>query len=343
MNFLRRQRKTLLTVVFIVLVFVLLFFFIDPAEIWREFQNTDWRLLAVAWVFLLAGILLISARWRYFLHYVPDYRTVLKSDGMSHATTCLSPIPSAALRVITISRLSVVTMAQASTGMIVDRLLESIMRVFCLLLAVAVYARLLVSPVALAGNLAVVVAGLLLIFWLISRPVQVERALTGWARYLPGVEVKKVQPMIARLIQGFVLAGSPARFLTALGITIVMWGCFFIFQALVLVAMNLGLDTRQVAALSLAVLAVAPPSAPAMPGIYHGVVVASLALLGILNASSLTAYAILSHALYLALWLPLGIWGFLRSDLRLRDLVRLQRAAPSAAGGDAAHNEAGQE
>lgn len=337
-DFLRRYRRVLLTVGLILLVIFLLQFFIDPAEIWREFQNTDWRWLVAAWVFLLAGVLLISVRWRYLLHNIPAYPLVLKADGMGHAATCLSPIPSAAVRVVTTNRLTTITVAQASTGMIVDRMLDQIMRIVCLLLALAVYARLLVSPAALAGNLAVVAAGLLAIFWLISRPAQVEKTLVRWTQRIPGVEADRAHSLISRLVQGFVLAGSPARFLTGLGITLVMWSLFFGFQSLILVGMDLGLEAREITALSLAALALAPPSAPAMPGIYHGVIVAGLSLLGILDASSLTAYAILAHALYLLLWLPLGMWGFLSSDLRLRDLVSNLSGRASTTSGDGAQH-----
>ena len=343
MSFLRRHRRTLLTLLLILVVVFGLLYFIDPQEIWREFQNTDGGWLAVAALFLIVGVVLVSVRWSYLLHWEPKFSEVIKSDGMGHATTCLSPIPSAPLRVVTISRVTKVTIPQATTGMVVERLLEQVMRIACLLLALAVYARLLVSPLALAGNLAVVTVIFVLMFWVISRPVQFEKILVGWAVRIPGLETGKTQTFISRLVQGFVLAGSPARFLAAFGMSIVMWACFFMFQALVLVAMNLGLEVREITALSLAALALAPPSAPAMPGIYHGVIVAGLSLLSILNVSSMTAYAILAHAMYLVLWLPLGMWGFLTSDLRLRDLIKRRSGGPLTAGSNPAQDQTSQE
>lgn len=343
MSFLRRNRRILLTILLILVIVFLLQYFIDPRQIWAEFQKTDWRGLAAAWVFLLIGVVLVTVRWLYLLHWKARFLAVFKSDGIGNATTCLSPIPSAPLRVITVSRLTEITIAQATTGMVVERMLEQLMRIVCLLLALAVYARLLVSPVALMGNLIAVVVLVVLIFWLISQPTRVEKTLVNWSLRIPGLEAGQARPAIIRTVQGFVLAGSPARFFAGFGITIVMWSCFFFFQALVLVAMNLGLEVREITAISLAVLAIAPPSAPAMPGVYHGVVVAGLSLLGILDVNTLTAYAILSHALYLLLWLPLGLWGFMRSDFRLHDLASRRTAVGSTTGGDAADYQSSQE
>jgi uncharacterized membrane protein YbhN (UPF0104 family) len=178
--------------------------------------------------------------------------------------------------------------------------------------------------------------GILLLFWLLRRPDQAVAVLSGWLGRIPRVGSARAHSLVTNLVQGFILAGSPGRFLLALLLSVGMWASFFVFQALILVALGQDLDLRQITALALATLAVAPPSAPAMPGVYHGVVVASLSLLGILDAVTLTAYAILGHALQLSYWLVMGVWGITSSNLRLGELINFGRLDTSgSASGDA--------
>lgn len=336
---LRRTRKYWLPLLLIAAVILVFALWIDPEEILEVLGQADWRYVAVAGLFLLTGVLLLSLRWRYLLHNRAAYPDVLKSDGMSNLTTSLGPIPAPPLRVITISRISPVTITAATSGMMVDRLLEQLMRLSCLLLALFLYAQLLISPAALAGNILGLLLGLLLLFWLLRRPDQAVAVLSGWLGRIPRVSPDRAHGLVSNLVQGFILAGTPGRFLLSLLLSIGMWGCFFVFQVIILAALGLELDIRQAAAIALAVLAVAPPSAPAMPGVYHGVVVASLSLLGILGAAELTAYAILSHALQFALWLVLGTWGLAASNLRLSELLQFGRTQVSGAtSGDAADN-----
>jgi hypothetical protein len=73
--------------------------------------------------------------------------------------------------------------------------------------------------------------------------------------------------------------------------------------------------------LSLAVLVIAPPSSPAMPGVYQGVVIAFLLLFGLVNAETATAYAILIWVVMLLCLLVLGGCGVVRTDLRLKQLA----------------------
>lgn len=346
-NTLRRTRKYWLAVLIIAAVILVFTVWIDPAEIVAVIRQADWRYLAAAGLFLLAGLLMLSLRWRFLLHNQAAYRDVLKSDGMSFFTTSLAPIPAPPLRVITISQISPVTLTAATSGMVVDRLLEQLMRLSCLLLALFLYAQLLISPVALAGNLVGLLLGFLLLFWLMRYPDQAVAVLSGWLGRIPRLGSARAHSLVSNLVQGFVLAGTPARFLLALLLSVVMWLCFFVFQALVLTALGQGLDVRQTAALALATLAIAPPSAPAMPGVYHSVVVASLSLLGVLDATVLTAYAILAHLLQFGYWMTVGIWGLSTSNLRLGELLRFGRVnaasndssdASRAPGGDAPDN-----
>ena len=85
--------------------------------------------------------------------------------------------------------------------------------------------------------------------------------------------------------------------------------------------MDVRLSQGEMLTLAMAVLVVAPPSAPSMPVIYQGVVIGILALLGITDVETIAAYAIAVWLVQFVYLLGLGIWGLKRTDLKLKELV----------------------
>ena len=60
---------------------------------------------------------------------------------------------------------------------------------------------------------------------------------------------------------------------------------------------------------------------PVLDGVYQGVLVAFLLLFRITVANTLTAYALMVFVVMLIIWLILGSWGLIRTQLNLRDLI----------------------
>ena len=85
--------------------------------------------------------------------------------------------------------------------------------------------------------------------------------------------------------------------------------------------MDVRFSQAEMVTLAMAVLVVAPPSAPSMPVVYQGVVIGFLALLGIGDAETVAAYAIAVWLVQFICLLGLGIWGLRRKDLKLKELV----------------------
>jgi hypothetical protein len=100
-----------------------------------------------------------------------------------------------------------------------------------------------------------------------------------------------------------------------------IWGSFFVFQFLTLIALDTELSLFEQISISLAVLALAPPSAPTQPGIYHASVVAPLGAIG-LETTGLTAYAVVLHIQEMVLMTAFGIVGVIHSKA-LQDLLRI--------------------
>jgi hypothetical protein len=135
----------------------------------------------------------------------------------------------------------------------------------------------------------------------------------------------RVRASLERLLAGLALATSPRRLVQGAACSLGAWALFWLFHALALLALRLPLTPREVLTLSLGALALAPPSAPTSPGVYHASIVVPLALVGY-SQTTLTAYTVVLHALLMLWLLPLGALGMARSGVSAREV--LPTAAP---------------
>jgi hypothetical protein len=78
--------------------------------------------------------------------------------------------------------------------------------------------------------------------------------------------------------------------------------------------------------ISLGSLALVPPSASTLPGIFQVSMVAPLALMGY-DTALLTSYSLVLNTITLIVVILLGIWGTLASGLTLRQLADQTEAA----------------
>jgi len=107
---------------------------------------------------------------------------------------------------------------------------------------------------------------------------------------------------------------------TAVLYSLGMWGLFLLFYASGFLSLGLRLDSREIFAMSAIVLAVLPPSTPAMIGVYQGLIVAILLPFGFFDVNTATAYGIVVFGAQLAVWMVLGIWGLKRTDIKISKL-----------------------
>lgn len=83
------------------------------------------------------------------------------------------------------------------------------------------------------------------------------------------------------------------------------------------------MNIRQIVAMSATVLAILPPSTPAMIGVYQGIIVAILLPFGFFDVNTATAYALLMFGAQLVVWSILGIWGLRRTDIKISKLSQV--------------------
>jgi hypothetical protein len=165
-----------------------------------------------------------------------------------------------------------------------------------------------VSVWSVAGALVFLGGMYLFMLWMIWRREFVLARFPRWLARLPRVKEGAARQALSNLIDG--LAGiSSARYLIVLMIwSCITWGLFWAFHFGVLVAIGVDIDQQTMLAISLGSLALVPPSATTLPGIYQASMVVPLVLLGY-NENLLTSYALILNAVEMSLILLLGIWG----------------------------------
>jgi len=97
-------------------------------------------------------------------------------------------------------------------------------------------------------------------------------------------------------------------------------GIFLLFYAFGFQSLGIRLDTWEIVAMSATVLAILPPSTPAMIGVYQGIIVAILLPFGFIDVNTATAYGLLIFGAQLVVWVILGILGLRRSDIKISKL-----------------------
>ena len=313
--------RTWLFVAAALLAVILLAAFLNLQALFEQLGSADWTLLLSAAGCLVAGYLVFGLRWSYILRSKPGLAPAFHSNNLSDLITLMTPIPAVALRVVSIAQISPVTYEEAIPGMAVDRLLDIAMRVISLVLVTILATSRALTFVTLLLTVAIIALLLGAIILLAHNGDAIASRISSWLSRSKRVRGQRVKRFLTGLVQGLTSIGSTKRLIVALLISIIMWILFLGFQYLGWEALGVKLNPEDMLVLSLAVLVVAPPSSPAMPGVYQGVVIASLLLANLVNGETATAYAILTWVVMLVCLLVLGVWGVTRTDLRLKHLA----------------------
>jgi uncharacterized protein (TIRG00374 family) len=310
------------TVAAIAAILILFAVFVDWRTVANQLRRSDWRYLIAASIALLIGLALYAARWRALLTTKLRWRSTFHAANVGHAVNTLIPMRAGEpARIVMLGRSESASIAEVTSSVVVERLFEQIMRLTALVSAVAVGAGLTVSPGTIVGALAFVSLALGGMIWLIRNR---ENVLARWPVALariPRVTESGARQLLASILAGLAGVASPRQLIVGLTWSLLTWACFAIFHALALLALQLNLPTPQLVSMSLGALALAPPSAPTQPGVYHASVVVPLTAIGFDNAT-LTAYAVILHALQMAWMVGLGLWAVWHSGASAKELFQ---------------------
>jgi len=318
------KKRLLLALVVTLVIGAVFFWLVDLEQVIALLQAAEWRLLAAAIGALIFSYVLMAVRWRYLLANRTGFFPSFHAINISNLVNSLTPIPEIAVRVLITGSGTDVSIPGATSGMLVERSLEQVMRVLAFILALLTGYVISFQTGSIIFNVGLVLGLLVLMFWLIRNAETFVGKIQILLRRFPKLNQQQVDNALEDLVTGLRTAGGPWQLTYTWLMSFAIWGAFFIFAYLVLLGLKIHLPVEQLAAIALLTLAVAPPSAPGTPGLYQATIVGALSLVAGFNPALMTAFAIMIHILQVIPLFFLGIWGALGMDISLRTVYRQQ-------------------
>jgi len=318
------KKRLLLALVVTLVIGAVFFWLVDLEQVIALLQAAEWRLLAAAIGALIFSYVLMAVRWRYLLANRTGFFPSFHAINISNLVNSLTPIPEIAVRVLITGSGTDVSIPGATSGMLVERSLEQVMRVLAFILALLTGYVISFQTGSIIFNVGLVLGLLVLMFWLIRNAETFVGKIQILLRRFPKLNQQQVDNALEDLVTGLRTAGGPWQLTYTWLMSFAIWGAFFIFAYLVLLGLKILLPVEQLAAIALLTLAVAPPSAPGTPGLYQATIVGALSLVAGFNPALMTAFAIMIHILQVIPLFFLGIWGALGMDISLRTVYRQQ-------------------
>lgn len=316
-----RSRNFWITLISIVVIVILFAVLVDWGQVVSELRQANPWLLFASLGLLLAGILAYTERWRRLFSAAPAWWPTFHVSNAGSLINLLLPVrPGDVTRIFMLSQVAHPSAAETTSSLLVERWLEQVMRLLAFGGALMFGVVLRISTLSVAGAVALLALTLVGVFWLVAHREQVLESWPAVLARLPRVEEDRAHKILNDLLLGLQAASSPRLLFIGFGWSLVTWGLFWFSQYVALLALRPGMPVDDMLAISLGALALAPPSAPAMPGVYQASVVVPLTLVGF-NREFLTAYAVVLQALQLISIGPLGIWGISHSGFSWSELL----------------------
>jgi uncharacterized protein (TIRG00374 family) len=315
------SNKSLLVsaLVFALLVLVLAFF-VDWQTVLSQISQANLGYLAVASVLLVIGYVAYAIRWRLLLHDKPGFAPTFHASNAGNMVNTLLPLrPGDAARIFMLGKKEELPLIEVTSSIVVERWFEQIMRLAALGGAIVFGAGAAVSLVSILGSTAFLAASLLFMIWIVQRRESVLDKYPRWLARLPRITEEQARHGLATLIDGLASMASVRKVFAALAWSVITWTFFWGFHYLCLASLHQDLDIQTQLALSLGSLALVPPSATTLPGVYQVSMVVPLSLVGY-DASLLTSYALLMNITSLVWVMGLGLWGTLWAGVEARQL-----------------------
>ena len=319
------KKKLLIAFLATAVIGGLFFWFVDLNQVIVRLRLADWRFLAASMIALVVSYILLAIRWRYLLGNQPGFIPSFHSVNVSNLVNSLTPIPEIALRVLITGQGSGMSVPGATSGMLVERSLEQVMRVLAFLIAILTGYVLAINSSSMMVNAGLIVGFLIMMALLLRNAERFVSWIKSQLRRFPRIDQPRVEKVLNDMQTGLKLAGGPKQLTIGWLMSFAIWGAFFMFAYLALVGLNIDLPVPQLLAISLVTLAVAPPSAPGTPGLYQATIVGALSLIAGLDLALMTTYAIMIHILQVLPLLILGFWGLMGTNLSLRGLLHQQQ------------------
>jgi hypothetical protein len=317
------RKKTWIVVgVSTVLLFILFPFFIDLGDLARLFRTINWWEVVVVSAALLVGYIFLTLRLRYILLNKAGWWETFYANSIGFMYHIALFVPAMVGRVVAIGAVTPISMPQAYSALLVERLLEQVMRLSAVILALFLLSSKQVQPaISVGGTMVLVIALFGAIFWTVRRRKQVIEALASRLSRWGYSSEAQIRSTASTMLQSLDAVSSTRRLIISLLLSLAAWISFYAFYALVLAALPLPLGTNQRLLTAAVVLVVMPPSINVMLIVYHIVVIALLVTFQLTNPTVAAAYAITLHLVQMICWIILGTWASRQTGLDRHQMI----------------------
>jgi uncharacterized protein (TIRG00374 family) len=276
--------------------------------------------LALASIFLFTGYIFYAIRWRYLLDNQPDFLSTFHAANAGNMANTLLPLrPGDAGRIILLGGSKSISMLAVTSSIVVERWFEQIMRLAAFGGAIIFGAGMELSWGTILGSLLFLAGSLVFMIWLVKRREFVLEKFPPWLARLPRLTEGRAHHGLSSLIDGLSAIASIRRLVFILALSVVTWTLFWGFHYLCLLSLNQEIPFNDILALSLGSLALVPPSATTLPGVYQVSMVIPMGMIGY-DETTLTTYALIMNTLEMLWVIGLGLWGTLSSGISVREL-----------------------
>lgn len=324
------RKSAALGALLFILVLGLLATLVDWTLVGRILTRADAIRLVAATALLTLGYAAYALRWRYLIKDQPALSVTFHNANIGSMVNALLPgRPGDAVRTLLLAGNCNLPALEVASSVVVERWYEQIMRLAALGGALMLGIGAGVTGMTALGSLLYLTASYLTMIFLLQRRAWILQKAPPLASHLPRVSEENARQWLSNLIDGLSGISQPRRLLAALLWSTLSWTCFWGFHYLCLEALHPQLTINSSLAISLATLALVPPSATTAPGVYQVSMVVPLALLGY-NRHMLTSYGLVMNVLEMAIVVLLGVSGMLSAGLPVNELVQRAKDAFAA-------------
>jgi hypothetical protein len=316
------SRKRIWLAVGGVILLALVIYFIDVGRLVIQLQLIGWWQVGAATIVLLTGYILLTVRLRYVLLNKTGWWETFYANSIGYMVHITMFGPALVVRAVSISLITPIPITQASSAVLVERLLDMVMRLFATILAVALLASEQTNPsTSVGGSLFLLLVIFGTIIWITRNRERVVNGLASRVSRWGYASEEKVRSTAVSTLQSLEAVSSTRRLMVSLLLSYATWISFLIFQYLVLAAITVNLPSIQMWLIAVVVLAVMPPSVNVLLIIYHIVVIGVLVALQLTDTTTAVIYAVFLHFIQMVCWNILGRSALHRTGLTLRQMM----------------------
>jgi uncharacterized protein (TIRG00374 family) len=306
---------------------LVIFFFIDPREIFTALLSVHLGYLGLTALGILAFMLIRAVRWRFMLDNAIPWRQVFHIQNIGYMFNMVLPLRLGDVaRGLLIGNVPPVTLAAGISTMVVERVLD-LMIIVALLPFTLVQVAEMPEWMRIGAQTSGVAAISVLVVLVLAANQRglARRVSTAVFNRIPFMETAPWVKRVDDLLGGLRNLTSLSDSLILLLLSILVWvPIVFAYQAGLIAAGISATPLQAGFVVCAAAFSITIPSSPGQIGVFHAGVIAALQIMGEPEAAS-ASFAFAYHALNVLLMIILGTIGLLGTGSTFGSVVAATR------------------